>query len=44
MFKKMNTFLVLFLNSWLSGLEFTKMLVRIANRDDPDQTAPSEAV
>ena len=30
---------------WLSGLEFTKCLsLAIANRDDPDQTASSEAV
>ena len=26
------------------GLEFTKVLVRIANREDPDQAASSEAV
>ena len=24
---------------WLSGLEFTKMLVKIVNREEPDQTA-----
>ena len=28
----------------LSGLEFTKKLTRIANREDPDITASSEAV
>ena len=30
------------IKGWLSGLEFTKMLVRIANREDPYQTV-SEA-
>ena len=29
---------------WLSRLGFRKRLVRIANREDPDQTASSEAV
>ena len=28
----------------ISGLEINKMLVRIANREDSDQTASSEAV
>ena len=40
-----NTFLVLFSNKILifrTGIH--KMLVRIANREDPDQTASSEAV
>ena len=27
---------------WLSGLELFKILVRITNREDPDQTASSE--
>ena len=35
-----NTLFFLFSNKILfSGLEFTKLLVRIANREDPDQTA-----
>ena len=40
-----NTFLILFSNKNLviNG-ENHKMLVRIANREDPDQTASSEAV
>ena len=29
---------------FLSGLEFTKTLIRITNRGGPDQTASSEAV
>ena len=29
---------------WLSGLEVTKGLSEIAKREDPDQTASSEAV
>ena len=40
-----NTFLVLFSNEMLvirDGIH--KLLVRIANREDPDQTASSEAV
>ena len=40
-----NTFLIFFLNKTLvirAGIH--KMLVRIANREDPDQTASSEAV
>ena len=43
--KILNTFLVLFSNKMLvirAGIH--KMLVRIANREDPDQTASSEAV
>ena len=43
--KILNTFLVLFSNKLLvfrAGIH--KMLVRIANREDPDQTASSEAV
>ena len=40
-----NTFLFLFSNKMLvfrAGIH--KFLVRVANRDDPDQTASSEAV
>ena len=40
-----NTFLFLFTNKMLvfrAGIH--KILVRIANREDPDQTASSEAV
>ena len=40
-----NTFLILFSNTMLifrAGIH--KVLVRIANREDPDQTASSEAV
>ena len=40
-----NTFLVVFENKMLvikAGI--SKMLVRIANREDPEQTASSEAV
>ena len=43
--KNLNTFLFLFSNKMLAiraGIH--KMLVRIANREDPDQTASSEAV
>ena len=43
--KTLNTFLFLFAKKilvWRAGIQ--KMLVRIANRDDPDQTASSEAV
>ena len=29
---------------WFSGLEFHNCFVRVAKRDDPDQTALSEAV
>ena len=29
---------------WLSGLEFTIYLVRVANREGPGQTASSEAI
>ena len=32
------------LKCWLSGLEFSMPSVIIANREDPDQTASSEAV
>ena len=40
-----NTFLFLFSNKMLLiRTEIYKMLVRIANREDPDQTASSEAV
>ena len=45
MFKILNTFLFLFSTKMLvirAGIH--KMLVRIANREDPDQTASSEAV
>ena len=44
-YKILNTFLILFSNKMLgfrAGIH--KMLVRIANREDPDQTASSEAV
>ena len=37
--KILNTFLCM-----ISELEITKILVRIENREDPDQTASSEAV
>ena len=41
----LNTFLFLFLNKMLDIVaEIHKMLVRIANREDPDQTASEEAV
>ena len=43
--KVSNTFLFLFSNKMLifrAGIH--KMLVRIANREDPDETASSEAV
>ena len=43
--KILNTFLILFSNKMLifrAGIH--KILVRIANREDPDQTASSEAV
>ena len=43
--KILNTFLFLFSNKMLvfrAGIH--QMLVRIANREDPDQTASSEAV
>ena len=36
-----NTFLFLFS---ISGLEFTKILVRVANREDPDQMASGSAL
>ena len=40
-----NTFLFLFSNKMLLiRFEIHKMLVRIANREDPDQTASEEAV
>ena len=40
----LNTFLFLFSNNMLVfGAEFHKMLVRIANSEDPDQTAFSKA-
>ena len=43
-----NTLIFLFSNKMLvislPGLEFYKMFVRIVNREDPDQTASSEAV
>ena len=43
--KTSNTFLFLFSNKILVFRAGThKMLVRIANREDPDQTASSEAV
>ena len=45
MSKNSNTFLLLFSNKMLvlgTGIHY--MLVRIANREDPDQTASSEAV
>ena len=45
MFKMLNTFLILFPNKTLVIRAGThKMLVRIANKEDPDQTASSEAV
>ena len=43
--KILSTFLILFLNKILvfkAGIH--KMLVRVANREDPDQTASSKAV
>ena len=44
-FKILITFLVLFLAKMvIIKAEIHKMLVRIANREDPDQTASSEAV
>ena len=47
-YKILNTFLFLFANKMLVFriwiLNIHKKLVRIANRKDPDQTAPSEAV
>ena len=36
-FKISNTFLFLFSKCLFSGLQFTKMLVKIANREDPVQ-------
>ena len=40
-----NTFFFLFLNKMLViRAEIHKLLVRIANREDPDETAFSEAV
>ena len=41
----LNTFLFLFSNKMLVyGVGIHKILVRIANREDPDSTASSEAV
>ena len=41
----LNTFLFLFLTKMLAiRAETDKMLVRTANREEPDQTASSEAV
>ena len=43
--KTTNAFLLLFSNKMLVFMaEILKMIVRIANREDPDQTALSEAV
>ena len=43
--KILNTFLFLFLNKMLvSRTGIHKMHIRIANMEDPDQTASSEAV
>ena len=43
--KNVNTFLFLYSNKcWFSVLGIRKMLARIANREDLDQTASSEAV
>ena len=43
--KILNGFLFLFLNKMLViRAEIHKMLVRIANREDPDQTASTDAV
>ena len=43
--KILNTFLFLFSNKMLVfRVEIHKLLVRIANREDSDQTASSEAV
>ena len=43
--KTLNSFLFLFSNKMLAfRARFYKMLVRIANREDPDQTASLEAV
>ena len=39
-----NTFLVLFSNKMVIRAGIHKMIVRIANREDPDQTASSVAV
>ena len=40
-----NTFLFLFSNRmWVIKAGIHRMLVRIANREDPDQTTSSEAV
>ena len=39
-----NTFLFLFSNKMVIRARIHKMLVRNANREDPDQTASSEAV
>ena len=43
--KNLNTFLFLFLNKmFVISAGIRKMFVRITNREDPDQTASSEAV
>ena len=39
-----NTFPFLFLNIMVNRVRIHKMLNRIANREDPDKTASSEAV
>ena len=39
-----NTFLILFSKMLIYRTVIHKMCVRIANREDPDQTASSEAV
>ena len=43
-YKILITFLFLFPNKMLSRAGIPEMLVRIADREDPDQTASSEAV
>ena len=40
----LNTFLFLFSNKMVFRAETQNMLVKIANRKDPDQTASSKAV
>ena len=44
MFKILNFFLSIPRTKLFIRARIHKMLVRIANREDPDQTAPSEAV
>ena len=42
--KLLNTFLFLFSNKLVIRAGIHKMVARIANREDPDQTASSEVV